>query len=364
MVHSPPASVLRQVVYAHPLGMADDEDLLSLSPGLLDWIHKEFGEHHIPSGETVRRLSKAFSAEGRLALQYDDLGVYGASGTFLNRSGNCLSFTNLFVAVGRYLGMRVRYRDVMQAPEWSRVGDFAVRSRHVVAYVESGGLSFEVDFGGRASSNETILTKIISDKTARAQHFNNLGVLAMTEERTEAAIRYLNRAIDIEPELPYLWSNLGTIYMRLGDYRRAEWTFRESFRLDPYDVSALGALVRLYQALDVPELVEHFVDRLKFAKYRNPYAEYERGVSALMSNEYEEAAKHLKAASRRLSQVMQVHMRLGEAYFYLEEFVLAEKSWREALERSQTAEEEAELSTKLQQLIIATSSRTESSQTP
>ena len=66
-------------------------------------------------------LLNAIVDEERFELVYDDK-TRTASETFRDRRGNCLSFTNMFVAMARYLDLSAQFQEVDIPPDWSTAG--------------------------------------------------------------------------------------------------------------------------------------------------------------------------------------------------------------------------------------------------
>ncbi|MBX2813233.1 MAG: hypothetical protein KTR25_15570 [Myxococcales bacterium] len=338
--HRLPSSTLEVLVKRSSVGLSPDVDVLAISPEAKAWLAEHFDDALGQREATMTRLANAFTPKGLLTMHYDDLGVFTASEVFTLARGNCLSFTHLFVAMGRHLGVPVRYREILQVPIWHRQDKFIIRSRHVVAYVDLGGGrgTYQVDFGGQTSVGMSLVTGI-SDESARAQHFNNLGALSITKDQIDEAIRYFNRALVIDSKLPYVWANLGVAYVLKDDARRAEWAYLESIRLDPYDIGTLHSLVELYRRNELLELAEHYSEQAERARYQNPFAEYERGVEARLHKRWEDAVRHLSRAARALPHYMRVHMYLGEAYLGIGDGVAAQKAFLKAEERADSEEE-------------------------
>ena len=344
------ASAYETLVARSPLGAADDTEVLVLTSDVRGWLDENIGLRSPANEETLRQLAKAFGPDGELELRYEDLGIYDASETFQNSAGNCLAFTHLFIAMSRELGIDARYQEVVQVPEWTRVGDYVIRSRHIIAYVEVGPLgSFHIDFGQR-TYNDDSLAKLISDDRARAQHFNNLGASAMIKGRTEEAIRDFNRALIIDKNLAFVWANLGTVYLNIGELPKAEWALRESIRLDAFDIGALRKLVRLYNRVGDTELAEYFARRADWARFRNPFARYESGLAKLSAAQAEEAIEDLEASAQALPDLMPVHMHLGKAYHLVGRSRDARQAFRVALKLADSREARARLAMFLQEL--------------
>jgi len=78
-------------------------DILELSPLMITfldrWVDKSQGDYF-----KLRGLLYAVMGDGTFELVYDDA-TRTAQETFLDQRGNCLSFTSMFVAMSRYLGL-------------------------------------------------------------------------------------------------------------------------------------------------------------------------------------------------------------------------------------------------------------------
>jgi Tfp pilus assembly protein PilF len=61
----------------------------------------------------------------------------------------------------------------------------------------------------------------------------------MARHRTDAAVRRLERAVEIAPGYSAAWNDLGTIAYRSKQYPRAEECFRKSLAADPASYSAV-----------------------------------------------------------------------------------------------------------------------------
>lgn len=55
--------------------------------------------------ERLKSLQQFLFDEERFPFEYETRGTYGAQEAFRLRRGNCVSFTSLFIALGRSLGI-------------------------------------------------------------------------------------------------------------------------------------------------------------------------------------------------------------------------------------------------------------------
>ena len=87
------------------------------------------------SRERLRQLVRRLAEVGLLNARYDERLTLSAAATLEAKAGNCLSYTNMFVALARRLGLRARFQRVAVPPTWGIDGDLLIRSNHINAVV-------------------------------------------------------------------------------------------------------------------------------------------------------------------------------------------------------------------------------------
>ena len=304
---------LQRLVLDSEFGAADEIDVLSVSPELAAYIGN-LRMTHRDMRRNLMRVAHLFRSKGDLAMKYDVGATLSAADAFTYRRGNCLTYTHLFIAMVRELGMRVRYQEVLGVEQWDALGEFVVLNRHIAAYgnFDQSG-TFAVDFGLVVPSSRRF-GRIVSDDRARAQHFNNLGAESLTGGNSEGGIAFFNRSIIIDPELSYVWTNLGTTYSRLARYEEAEWAFVEALRIAPYDISAINQMAGLYDRMGRADLAAAYRKRSERERGRNPYYLFREGVVALQAGDFERAIDRLRLAAQRQPDERHFHLQLGKAY--------------------------------------------------
>jgi Flp pilus assembly protein TadD len=60
-----------------------------------------------------------------------------------------------------------------------------------------------------------------------------LGVAYATGRQTDAARQAFTHALEIDPESPEAWYNLGYLYWETGDVERAKQSLRRALQCDP-----------------------------------------------------------------------------------------------------------------------------------
>ena len=205
--------------------------------GLTDEM-KAFVSHAISryrgQGETLRALLEAIISPRQLGLQYDGSATYTASETFKNRRANCLSFTTMIISMLRYAGLKAEFNDVDIPPVWDlHNNNMLVMYRHVNAIVTwpDGGREV-VDFN-LDEYNIHYPQHPVRDDTAIAQYYNNRGVEYLLQNNIQDAFRYLLKAVDSSPDIPFIWINLGALYRNQGKLKVAEIAYRKALEIEP-----------------------------------------------------------------------------------------------------------------------------------
>ena len=133
----------------------------------------------------VRQLLSMLTVNGQFDLVYDDQ-TRTAAETFRDRRGNCLSFTNMFVAMARHVGLDAHFEEVEIPPDWSSIGDTLLLSQHINVFVDMRHyVDRVVDFNTDVihyfihDLKANYERRVISDQRARAHYFNNIGVERM-----------------------------------------------------------------------------------------------------------------------------------------------------------------------------------------
>ncbi len=248
------------------------------------------------------------------SIEYDNFKTYTAQEAFHARKGNCLAFTNLFVALAREAGLTVHYQEVDIPHNWERRGETWVYNRHISAFVDLQGQGeFFVDFNLNPTQVEVYDTKRISDRAALSQYHNNMGVYWIMGERYDLAYLHLREAITLADQEPWFWTNLGVLYSRVRDDRRAEAAWLHAVDLGN-DHAAESNLARYYRGAGEDELADVFQQRVRRYRLKNPYYRYELAETAYYEGDYDTAISELKAAIRIIDDEEAFYRLLGLAY--------------------------------------------------
>ncbi|MFM7783459.1 MAG: tetratricopeptide repeat protein [Gammaproteobacteria bacterium] len=248
--------------------------------------------------QRLHQLLQALLSPSSFGLQYTT-DTRSAADTFRGRNGNCLSFTALFVAMARELGLKARFQEVAILPDWEQRGDTLVLNRHVNARVWLGSAGQQsVDFASRGEAGGGLRERVISDQRAAAHFHSNLAVEKLQAGDARAAFLHMAKGLREDPAFVPLWVNLGALYSRHGHPQQAERAWLEAVRRDPGEVAAASNLALLYQRLGDAARAASWAERARHHRERNPYFRYALAKQALASGQPDLALAHLDAAIR------------------------------------------------------------------
>lgn len=282
--------------------------------------------------EKLRRLLNGMVDSGLLSLDYAQTETKSARQTFYDRSGNCISFTNLFVALGREAGLRVYYQTVDVPPIWYSDSDLVILNNHINALIDT---NFEgrvvVDFNV-AEFKGNYASHPVTDKHAAALYHNNIAMDALTEGDLEESFRYLKKAILLDPDVAGPWVNLGVFYSRQDMPRYAFAAYKRGLDLDPENRSGLTNMAHLYRSQGKDAIADRYSRKVRHYQRRNPYYHYYRARFSYENDNTDQALESVNKAIKLKNNEHQFHFLLGKINFSLgrhrqalESFVLAKE---------------------------------------
>ena len=304
-------------------------DVLGLSPAMNEFLTPTI-TGPILGYTRFRRLMEALVDGGYFSNHYQANGTFIAAETFATRRGNCLGYTNMFIALARASGLRATYQLVDSDPVWDVNGGYLVRNNHVNVVVQ------KVSFPGVHQSHLTVdfnlvrpdmrfaRAKFISDEYAEALFYANIGVDHMQAGDPDTAFAYYKRAIQSDATNPVAWNNLAVLYSRYGRPKLAQRTYETALALNPRDKAALSGMVVVLEAQKKWDEAEGYAKRVRRYQERNPYYHYVMAEEAFANEDYPTALLSLETA---------IGMRANDARFFDLRARTAAKLGDEALKR-------------------------------
>ncbi|KAA1188986.1 tetratricopeptide repeat protein [Pseudohalioglobus sediminis] len=285
----------RRVEISEVAALAPTPELLHTDDAMLDFVARYTGDI---GSERQRLLSLHRAIRGRatLGIDYDPAAQGTASEAFHAQTANCLSYANLFIALAREAGLDARYQWLDVRPQWTRMGERVAVRLHVNAVVHlSARDRFMVDLDPLPSRDITDAREI-SDRDAQALYHSNVAMDALADEQLQQAWANAMRALQLSPEMPHLWVNLGVVYRRSAQYDAAETAYLAALGLDSHERSAMNNLTVLYELQGRHEERDYWQARVERHRDGNPYYHAWLGDQAAEEGDWRGALGHYRQA--------------------------------------------------------------------
>ena len=315
-----------------------EADILTLSPRMGRFLATRVRPGLVRQARLNALLDSIFDSDG-LDITYGNSRTRTAVETFEERSGNCLSFTMMFVSMARHLGLSAYFREVDEVTSWDERGGVVVTERHMFAEVEADNGVVQVDFL-RGAGKLYRSTRRIDTPRVYAHFYSNLGVESLTAGRPAESVPLFERALEHDAEFSQALVNLGVAYRRLGRPDRAEATFRQALEVDPGEVAAASNLASLYLARGRRAEAEPLLDRVAGHLRRNPFHHFRQGLRASRAGDWEGALGYVREAIRRRPEEAAFHVELARIQSHLGREDQARSSLERALALAEDEEEE------------------------
>jgi tetratricopeptide (TPR) repeat protein len=291
-VQTPPVPPLENL----PRYDIESVDLLELSTEM-----KQFVDAHMKTSrfDEGRAWTLAYAMLDRFILDfsYDPYVTLTAREAFRTRRGNCLTFSNMFIAMARYAGLNAWYREVQIPPEWNSLDETLLVSLHVNAATAERGKEYVVDVSRRPVRDGEISRKI-SDLEAEAQFYNNLGAHALVADDLPMAYAYFRKADEVKPGLAFIWSNLGVVFNRNEQQDDAILAYETALKLDKRHSVSLNNLYTIYEENGQMEQALAIQKQVERNRRRNPYYMHYLAEVAFAEQSLDDAIDYTNRAIR------------------------------------------------------------------
>lgn len=346
---APPVADATVAAQEPRLRVPSETQVLAVNEEMRRFVAEQVSPSLRPADRLTALTDALFGRRG-IGLRYGDHETRTAAETFATASGNCISFTNLFVALAREAGLEAYFSEVDDVLTREQKGEILINNKHMFVTVEIENAHFTVDF---ATTQKTRYHDVrrITDRRAVAHYFNNLGVERLLEAGGPAAVPYLEKAVSLESDFAAAWINLGVAQRRSGRWDLAERAYLRAIDIDRFELAATSNLAYLYQAWGREEEAAVLRERVEGYRKRNPFRHYGMGRRALARGDLEDAVKHFREAVRRAPGEPRFLFALGDACYRLGRLKEAEESLSRAVEGAGSEEEREHYSRALKAVV-------------
>lgn len=309
----------------------EDVDVLAVSPAM-DAFLERYILKYSSTQTRLELLTYAVTSSGVLGFDYDERHTLTAAEAFRMRSGNCIGFANMMVALARRAGLKARYQEVFRRPEWSdHEDDTVLLVKHVNVVIETHRDIWIVDVSGIKIS-PTARRRLIDDSYAKALYLNNIAVDSLLENDLPTAYAYMYSAIEADYQATDPWVNMGVIYGRNDQLDDAALAFNHALQIDSNEYSALSNLYEVYIAQEDFVSAAALEPRVERYRSKNPYYLLKLSDEALELDQFEESISLLRRAIKKKDNDHKLHFALAKTQYLSGEMVEAESSLTRARE--------------------------------
>jgi tetratricopeptide (TPR) repeat protein len=256
--------------------LAPDAEIAVADEQMRASVARWLGDAEVPLTR-FRLLMQGLTIDGYFAAdRYDPNRTLTAAEAFRAQAGNCLSYTNMFVALAREAGLDAVYQVVDVPPSWGVDSGFLLRYTHVNVLLRGVRIRptqdalVTVDFNDVQPDPEHG-RRLVSDEYARALFYGNLAMDLLVEGELKESFALLRRAIEIEPRNADFWVNLGALYRTRADFTSAIEAFGVALKLDPRNRTAIAGLARSHADAGHAELAAEYEARARDYLEENPW---------------------------------------------------------------------------------------------
>ncbi|MDR7091541.1 tetratricopeptide repeat protein [Cellvibrio fibrivorans] len=263
--------------------------------------------------EALHKALISSTSVGGRGITYSAFDTITGIDAFERRQANCISYTLLFVAMARHLGLKAEVNEVILPPTWDmRATDTYLLMRHVNAkvFMPRPNQSF-IRVIGTADVSDIVVDlemrryrphykqQVISKDLVAAQFYSNRGMELAAEGNAREAFLYLRKALLMSQEPSYIWSNFGSFYRRQKLLPEAEAIYLHGLSINPRDYTIMHNLAGLYKDMGKLEQSEYYQKRVRMHRNANPYYMFKRAEEAMEKNDPSGALVLIKKAIKK-----------------------------------------------------------------
>jgi len=301
------------LLHAGPEVLLPEIDVLTVSPEMEEFLERYILQY-TNSGTRLHLLSNSLGSMGVLGFKYDDSRTLTAAEAFEFRSGNCIGFSNMMIALARRSGLEASYQEIIRRPVWSSREDTVLLLKHVNVVIRGRNFDYVMDLSD-IRVNQMTQKRIVNDNYAKALYLNNLGVEALFENDLPTAYAYMNAAIVVDPRMTDSWVNMAVVLGRNEQLYDAVKVLKRALQIDPNQYSAMNNLYEIYVEqgdLLAAESLQNRVDRYRRA---NPYYLLHLSDEAVELKQFEESISLLRRAIKKRDDDHILHYALAKTQY-------------------------------------------------
>lgn len=242
-------------------------------------------------------IINSFYRNDNYQFQYQADGNFSAAEAFERQAGNCVAFSALMVKLARSQGLEASFQIVETLPGWDQIdAETVMYIRHINTNIGiSAYESINVDINSPRDA-VTVRSRLISDQEAEAEFLNNLAIDALASDDFSLAHQLLYQSLSLNDQSGGSWSNLGTLYRRMGYDDWAEQAFLKGATALYNVETAQSNLERFYRQRQQLAYADILADALQEYRESNPITHQRRAREQMIAGDFDAAIDHLEVA--------------------------------------------------------------------
>jgi Flp pilus assembly protein TadD len=282
--------------------------------------------------EQLSRLQQSLFNAAWFPFQYENRSTLTSAEAYYRRQGNCLSFTNMFVALGRSLGAPLTTGMVTRVRGSEREGDLIVVNTHVIAVLTYAGGSTFYDFDVSRDKRPSAV-KLLDDLWITALFLNNKGADELRAGRPDVALQQFQNSVRLAPEFAGAWGNLGVTLRRLGNLNEAFAAYERALALEPDNPTVLTNVAAIYRSLGKDQEAERALSAGSLSR-ASPHVLIIRGDLELARGRADVALQLFSRARRAAPELVEAWVAKARAELALGKRSAARRSLNRAIKLS------------------------------
>jgi tetratricopeptide (TPR) repeat protein len=276
---------------------------------------------------TVHRLdqlvARLYGPDG-IRLSYSSGHTTGATQTWHNQRGDCLSLTILAYAAARHLRIPAHMQEVQVPSTVDRRDGVDFINGHVNVFVRNDAYvtingqvivpgALILDFEPQAGSLRRGVW--LTEDAILARFYNNRASEYLVQNDDARAYAYYRAAIATAPDYAPAYANLAQLYARKNLLDGAEQLLLRAIALGGPSYAPLRVMHQLLAAQGRSTEAQHYADLLALRQDDDPYHWLGLGMGALQDGRYAAAIAALERAASLTTGFGEIHYQLGLAYW-------------------------------------------------
>jgi tetratricopeptide (TPR) repeat protein len=326
----PVSTVVPPLLHHGTIEQVPDIDVLKVTPAMEDFLER-YILSYTNSQTRLHLLTTSVTSAGVLGFEYSEGSTMTAAEAFDSRSGNCIGFANMMIALARRSGLQAHYQEVFRRPQWISRSNTVLLIKHVNVVVESSRYTYVMDISG-INISPNARRRIVMDDYAKALYLNNLGAEALLKNDLSTAYAYMKKAIDTDPRMTDSWINLGVVFGRNDQLDSAQLVLERALQIDSTQYSAMSNLYEVYLERGNLEAAQNLQAKVERYRRANPYYLLYLSDEALALEQFDESIDLLTRAIKKRDDDHILYFALAKTQFLSGETIAARNSLGRARE--------------------------------